>query len=168
MKRFHVHVAVTDLPASVAFYSKLFGQSPAKLQPDYAKWMLDEPRVNFAISSRGRPAGVNHLGMQAESKEELTQLKALADAASEGAALDQGESTCCYAKSDKHWAIDPLGLAWEHFLVLSDVADFGADMTTETRACCIPLRPHKTTRCVPAKSPCCVPTEEKASAACCE
>jgi lactoylglutathione lyase len=97
MKRFHVHVAVDNLAASITFYSKLFGQSPSKQQPDYAKWMLEDPCLNFAISSRGHVAGVNHFGMQADSPEELAALKALADHASGGTTLDQGEAACCYA-----------------------------------------------------------------------
>lgn len=140
MKRFHVHIAVNDLAASIVFYSNLFGQAPSKEQPDYAKWMLEDPRLNFAISSRGHAAGVNHFGMQADSAEELSQLKALADAASRGEALDQREAACCYAKSDKHWVVDPQGVAWEHFLTVAEAVVFGEDTATQTGACCIPLR----------------------------
>ena len=140
MKRFHVHIAVGDLATSIAFYSKLFGQSPSKQQPDYAKWMLEDPRVNFAISSRGHAVGVNHFGMQVETAEELASLKALADDASGGATMDQGEAACCYAKSEKHWTIDPQGMAWEHFLTMSDALAFGEDTATQSGACCIPLR----------------------------
>ena len=158
MKRFHVHIAVDDLTASIAFYSKLFGHSPTKQQQDYAKWMLEDPRLNFAISSRGHAAGVNHFGMQAESPEELESLKALADDASGGTTLDQGEAACCYAKSEKHWTIDPQGLAWEHFFTMSDAVAFGEDTTTQTGACCIPLRSSD----APAseeRGACCVPQE---------
>ena len=140
MKRFHVHIAVAELAASISFYSKLFGQAPSRQQADYAKWMLDDPRLNFAISSRGHATGVNHFGMQAESAEELDSLKILADAASEGETLDQGEAACCYAESDKHWVTDPQGLAWEHFLTMSDAQTFGEDTATTSGACCIPLR----------------------------
>lgn len=165
MKRFHVHVAVDDLAASVAFYGKLFGQSPSKLQPDYAKWMLEDPRVNFAISLRGHAAGVNHFGMQADSPEELADLKALADDASGGATLDQGETACCYAKSEKHWTVDPQGLAWEHFLTMSDAAAFGEDSATQSGACCIPLRASNASD---AREACCVPQEAaQGKAQCC-
>lgn len=154
MKRFHVHVAVDDLATSIAFYSKLFGQSPYKQQPDYAKWMLEDPRVNFAISSRGHATGVNHFGMQAETPEELASLKALADDASSGATMDQGEAACCYAKSEKHWTIDPQGMAWEHFLTMSDALAFGEDTATQSGACCIPLRAsHESSE----HAACCVP-----------
>lgn len=156
MKRFHVHVVVNDLPASIAFYSKLFGQAPSKEQPDYAKWMLEDPRLNFAISSRGHAAGVNHFGMQADSAQELAVLKALADDASGGATLDQGEATCCYAKSEKHWTIDPQGFAWEHFLTMSDAVAFGEDTATQPGACCIPLRSSEG---VAEQGSCCIPQE---------
>ncbi|MDR7928327.1 ArsI/CadI family heavy metal resistance metalloenzyme [Acidithiobacillus thiooxidans] len=154
MKRFHVHVAVNDLTASIAFYSKLFGQAPSKEQPDYAKWMLEDPRLNFAISSRGHAIGVNHFGMQADSTEELAGLKVLADDASGGTTLDQGETACCYAKSEKHWTVDPQGLAWEHFLTMSDAVAFGEDTATQTGACCIP--PHSSEGAA-KQEPCCTP-----------
>ena len=140
MKRFHIHLAVNDLTTSITFYSKLFGQLPSKQEPDYAKWMLEDPRVNFAISSRGHPTGLNHFGMQAETPEELASLKVLADDAAGGAAMDQGEVACCYAKSEKHWTIDPQGMAWEHFLTMPDAFAFGEGGTTQSGACCIPLR----------------------------
>ena len=159
MKRFHVHLAVNDLPASIAFYSKLFGAEPSKAQPDYAKWMLDDPRLNFAISSRGHAAGVNHFGMQAESGAELAGLKALADAASGGTTLDQGEAACCYARSEKHWTVDPQGLAWEHFLTMSDAVAFGEDTATRSEACCIPVRAAEGTA---AQGACCIPGEAAA------
>lgn len=158
MKRFHVHVAVSDLAASINFYSKLFGQSPSKQQEDYAKWMIEDPRLNFAISARGRTAGVNHFGMQVDSPEELANLKALADAASDGSTLDQGEAACCYARSEKHWTIDPQGLAWEHFLTMSDTLAFGGDTATQTAACCIPLR-SSDEPAYSAPAACCIPQE---------
>lgn len=166
MKRFHVHVAVEDLTASVGFYSKLFGQSPSKQQPDYAKWMLDDPRVNFAISARGHGVGVNHFGFQAESPEELASLKQLAEVASDGQVLDQGEAACCYAKSEKHWTVDPQGLAWEHFLTMSDAMTFGQDVATRDGACCIPV--HGASADQKDDSPCCIPNEATTKgAACC-
>lgn len=166
MKRFHVHVAVDGLPANIAFYSKLFGQPPSKQRPDYAKWMLEDPRLNFAISSRGHASGVNHFGMQAETPEELADLKALADDASEGATIDQGEAACCYAKSEKHWTIDPQGMAWEHFLTMSDALAFGEDTATQSGACCAPLRASNNDSAEPGA--CCVPQDAaQGQAACC-
>jgi len=106
MKRFHVHAHVQDLHASIGFYSRLFGAEPARVESDYAKWMLDDPRVNFAISTRGGAVGVDHLGIQADSPEELVELKARAAALSP---REQGEVSCCYARSDKHWITDPQG-----------------------------------------------------------
>lgn len=138
MKRFHVHAHVEDLQASVAFYAKLFGAPPTRLEADYAKWMLDDPRINFAISSRGGKPGVDHLGFQTDSEEELVALKARAEAA-ELALHDTGEANCCYARSDKHWIVDPQGIAWEHFHTLADIPTFGgesAPAATTTAACC--------------------------------
>ncbi len=138
MKRFHVHLTVEDLDANIAFYNKLFGQAPSKQEADYAKWMLDDPRVNFAISSRGHAAGVNHFGMQAESAEELSGLRQLADAASGGELLDEGATTCCYAKSEKHWVTDPQGMPWEHYVTMGDSVTFGDDRVPNEGACCAP------------------------------
>jgi predicted enzyme related to lactoylglutathione lyase len=166
VKRFHVHVAVDDLPASVEFYSQLFGRVVSKQRPDYANWLLDDPAVNFAISARGHSAGVNHFGFQAESPEELAALKKLADAASGGKVLEQGETSCCYARSEKHWTIDPQGLAWENFLTMEDALVFGQDIAMQVGACCIPERdvPAGTT----AGSPCCIPNDHSSDAVeCC-
>lgn len=138
MKRFHIHVAVADLAANIAFYSRLFGRAPAKEKPDYAKWMLDDPRINFAISSRGHANGINHLGMQAETIEELEELKALADQASASTTLVQSEAACCHAMSKKHWTTDPQGIAWEHFLTMSDIEVYGEDTAVPRGACCLP------------------------------
>ena len=142
MKRFHVHAHVEDLKASVAFYSRLFAAEPARLEADYAKWMLEDPRVNFAISSRGGATGVDHLGFQTDDPAELGELKARAQAA-DISLLDEGETTCCYARSEKHWVTDPQGIAWEHFHTLSNVPVFSEKSTTtdpqaETQptACC--------------------------------
>jgi catechol 2,3-dioxygenase-like lactoylglutathione lyase family enzyme len=106
MKRFHVHVSVDDLEANIRFYSAVFGASPTVRKPDYAKWMMEDPRINFAISQRGSPAGVNHLGFQVDTDEELAALRKQVGAA-EIAALDQPGATCCYARSDKYWITDP-------------------------------------------------------------
>ncbi len=123
MKRLHIHLNVEDLAASVGFYSKLFAAEPTRLEADYAKWMLDDPRVNFAISSRGARAGLDHLGLQAEDADELTELKSRAREA-DLAVLDEGRTSCCYARSDKHWITDPQGIAWEHFQTLGDIPVF--------------------------------------------
>ena len=110
MKRFHVHVAVDDLDANVRFYSKMFGTPPTVLKLDYAKWMLEDPRVNFAISKRGVKPGVDHLGVQVESDAKLHRLREQV-AAAEIAALDQSNAECCYARSDKYWITDPQGIS---------------------------------------------------------
>ena len=111
MKRLHVHVSVEDIPHSIGFYSALFAAKPSVVKPDYAKWMLDDPRVNFAISTRGKQAGLDHLGIQAESAGELSDVYARLRQAG-GSVLEQGETTCCYAKSEKSWIDDPAGIAW--------------------------------------------------------
>jgi len=136
--RFHVHAHVDDLQESVDFYSKMFATPPARLEADYAKWMLEDPRVNFAISTRGGKPGVDHLGIQADSEEELQELKARAHAA-EMALLDEGETTCCYARSEKHWVTDPQGIAWEHFHTLDSIPTFSQDsagVPQQAAACC--------------------------------
>ena len=132
MKRFHVHVAVPDLAASVRFYATLFGAQPSVLKDDYAKWMLEDPRVNFAISQRGAGIGVNHLGFQVDSGEEL---EALHDqlAAADRNLVSESNASCCYAKSDKYWVTDPSGIAWESFHSLGSIPLFG-DANGEHRA----------------------------------
>lgn len=142
MKRFHVHTHVTDLHASIAFYTRLFGAPPARVEADYAKWMLEDPRVNFAISTRGDKPGVDHLGIQAETESELAELRERAVAA-DTALLDEGATTCCYARSDKHWIVDPQGIAWEHFQTLGDIPVFSEKKpaAADTPACCAPSTP---------------------------
>ena len=161
MKRFHVHVAVKDIAGSIDFYNRLFGQMPARQEPDYAKWMLDDPRLNFAISARGHATGLNHFGMQVETAGELAGLKALAESASAGQVLDQGAASCCYANSEKHWTLDPQGLAWEHFHTLSDAVAFGEDSGARDGACCIPL--HASEAAKAAAAACCVPNTKAAA-----
>ena len=140
MKRFHVHVAVDDLEANVRFYSKVFGSAPTVQKSDYAKWMLEDPRVNFAISNRGAKAGVDHLGFQVDTDEELSALrKQVGDA--EIAALDQPDATCCYARSDKYWITDPQGIAWETYRTLGEAAIYGAATKSEAGAACCAPRP---------------------------
>ena len=142
MKRFHVHVAVHDLEQSIRFYSALFGTPPAVKKDDYAKWMLDDPRVNFAISNRSLKPGVDHLGLQAEDATELEEIGSrLAQA--DVSTLAQKNAACCYAKSDKYWTIDPQGVAWESFHTLADIPLFGADSRSKPKqeqpkaACCV-------------------------------
>lgn len=135
MKRFHVHVRVSDLAASVAFYSRLFDAQPSRQEADYAKWMLEDPRINFAISTRGEGVGLDHLGFQTDDTAELYELRQRAEAA-DMAVLDQGETACCYARSEKHWVTDPQGIAWEHFHSLGNIPVYGGGKATEDSACC--------------------------------
>jgi catechol 2,3-dioxygenase-like lactoylglutathione lyase family enzyme len=138
MKRFHVHVAVDDLDANVRFYSNVFGAPPTVLKPDYAKWMLEDPRVNFAISKQGVKAGVDHLGLQVESEAELTAMREQVATAAI-AAFDQPNAECCYARSDKYWITDPQGIAWETFHTLDSVPVYGNARRSESTACCSPV-----------------------------
>jgi catechol 2,3-dioxygenase-like lactoylglutathione lyase family enzyme len=165
MKRFHVHVHVDDLATSIGFYSKLFAAEPARVEVDYAKWMLDDPRVNFAISTRGSEPGLDHLGFQVDDAAELGELKARAQSA-DMALLDEGATTCCYARSEKHWVTDPQGIAWEHFHTLGNVPVFNeSSQAGDSGACCTPSAQA-------SKSACCGPTNavgstEKSASSCC-
>ena len=140
MKRFHVHVAVPDLDESVRFYSTLFGAEPAVRKDDYAKWMLEDPRINFAISQRGSSVGINHLGFQVDSDQELEALHANLESADRGVRSERG-ANCCYAKSDKYWVTDPSGIAWESFHTLGFIPMFSSeDKETSTQSgCCAPI-----------------------------
>lgn len=140
MKRFHVHVSVHDLQQSIRFYSALFASQPSVLKDDYAKWQLEDPRVNFAISTRAGKAGVDHLGLQAEDGAELEDLGSRLAQADVATTAQKGAS-CCYAKSDKYWTIDPQGVAWESFHTLDSVPVYGKDAGVragqpESAACC--------------------------------
>lgn len=135
MKRFHVHVSVDDLDANVKFYSTVFGAPPTVVKPDYAKWMVDDPRINFAISKRGSATGIDHLGVQVESDEELAALREQVSGA-QIVALDQPDSACCYARSDKYWTTDPQGIAWETFHTLDSIPVYGDTDRAQTHACC--------------------------------
>ncbi len=137
MKRFHVHVGVTDLPAAIAFYSKLFDAEPAVVEADYAKWMLEEPRINFAISNRSGKTGLDHLGFQADNEAELDMLHQRVQAAA-GPVVEQKGTACCYAESDKYWTLDPAGIAWESFHTLGRVPVYG-EKAAEGSACCAPM-----------------------------
>ena len=172
MKRFHVHVAVNDITESVRFYSQIFSAEPTVLKPDYAKWMVEDPRINFAISARGsRGTGVNHLGFQVESDEDLKGMRAQL-AAADAALVEENAVNCCYAKSDKYWVTDPQGIAWETWHNLGSVPMFGDDheavkasldddregvkASSEASGCCAPLTATVSTA-VPlkARSGCC-------------
>ena len=143
MKRLHVHVAVDDLKQSIGFYSALFAAEPAVTKTDYAKWMLDDPRVNFALSTRGRQAGLDHLGIQVETGDELKEIYARLHKAG-GAVIEQGQTSCCYAKSEKSWIDDPAGISWETFLTSGENIDYGDGSgerearVAHEKSCCAP------------------------------
>lgn len=178
MKRFHVHVAVDNLEDGIKFYSKLFGVQPAVQKPDYAKWMVEDPRINFAISSRGGKPGVNHLGFQLDSDEEFKAMHAQLAAADAGL-VEEVAANCCYATSDKYWVTDPAGIAWETYHTLGSMAMFGgetkaaccADEAATEAACCTPQSTAGAACCTVEKAAatsCCAPRDAKASAkACC-
>ena len=160
MKRMHLHVSVADLGQSIQFYATLFGAPPSVVKDDYAKWMLDDPRVNFAISTRGGPTGVDHLGIQVETPGELTEVYERLQQA-DRPVLEAGATVCCYAQSEKSWITDPQGLSWETFLtsgestVYGDSVDLGP-IRTAAEACCAP------------QTACCAPQPDRAAgAACC-
>jgi len=163
MKRFHVHIHVDDLAQSIAFYSRLFAAEPARVEADYAKWMLDDPRVNFAISTRGDKPGLDHLGFQVDDAAELAQLKSRAESA-DMALLDEGATSCCYARSEKHWITDPQGVAWEHFHTLENIPVFNEAAAVPQGACCTPkatASPQATTQAA-----CCGPSKSSSSHCC--
>ena len=137
MKRMHLHVSVDDLDKSIAFYSTLFGTAPSVEKSDYAKWMLEDPLVNFAISQRGAKIGLDHIGIQVDNDEELGEIKARLEAA-DMSILTQEGTTCCYAKSDKHWVQDPSGLAWETYHTLDSAPTFNDSAENTSTACCAP------------------------------
>lgn len=154
MKRFHVHLHVTNLAQSVTFYSRLFAADPVRTEADYAKWMLEDPPVNFAISTRGDQPGIDHLGIQTDNADELQSLKDRATAA-DMSLLDEGATSCCYARSEKHWITDPQGIAWEHFHTLGNIPVFRekADEASAV-ACCAPGGEPAAKCCAPSsKSP---------------
>jgi hypothetical protein len=177
MKRFHIHTHVNNLAESIGFYSQLFAAQPSRVEADYAKWMLDDPRLNFAISTRGDKPGVDHLGFQTDTDEELAELKGRA-AAADMALLDEGATTCCYARSNKHWVTDPQGIAWEHFRTLGDIPVFREKQgeakpgDAVATACCAPAVSTASMASKPstASATSCgsnAPQAEKASGACC-
>ena len=157
MKRMHVHVAVDDLTASINFYSALFAAVPSVVKADYAKWMLDDPRVNFAISARGRAAGLDHLGIQVENKAELNEVYVRLHRAG-GQVVEQGQTNCCYAASEKSWIDDLAGIAWETFLTFGETTDYGdgsgereariAKTINDSKSCCAPETSQATSSAV--------------------
>jgi predicted enzyme related to lactoylglutathione lyase len=147
MKRMHVHVAVGDLQQSIGFYSALFEAKPSVVESDYAKWLLEDPRVNFAISTRGREPGLDHLGIQVENSDELTDVYARLHRAG-SAVIEQGQTRCCYAQSEKSWIDDPAGISWEAFLTTGEITDYGdGSGVREARVA------HAKGHCVPEHAP---------------
>jgi catechol 2,3-dioxygenase-like lactoylglutathione lyase family enzyme len=159
MKRFHVNLTVPSITEGVRFYTALFEAEPVVLKNAYAKWMLDDPRINFAISERGDRAGINHFGIQVDSAEELTAMRAQLQRAGQ-ALVEQSDAACCYAKSDKYWIADPTGLAWETFHTLNAIPIYGADgeIAPKSSACCVTLKAITDSFCDNSSktaSPCC-------------
>jgi predicted enzyme related to lactoylglutathione lyase len=153
MKRFHVHVAVDDLQRGIGFYSALFAAQPSVVKTDYAKWMLDDPRVNFAISTRGKQPGLDHLGIQAENDGELREIYTRLHQAG-GEIIEQGQTSCCYAKSEKSWIDDPAGISWETFHTTGESTDYGEGVSAfvariaHEKSCCAPeTRPKASCGC---------------------
>jgi catechol 2,3-dioxygenase-like lactoylglutathione lyase family enzyme len=162
MKRLHVHVSVDNLADSIRFYSSVFASEPTVAKSDYAKWMLEDPRVNFAISRRGAEIGLNHLGIQVESDSELSEMQSRLEALQPGVEKE-ADTACCYAKSDKYWVADPSGIAWETFHTLDSIPVFGESKSAQ-EACCIPLPQVK----AKAEVACCAPAAStKQGSACC-
>ncbi|SKA74438.1 hypothetical protein SAMN02745130_01397 [Thiothrix eikelboomii] len=137
MKRMHIHVSVDNLPESIQFYSALFASEPSVLKTDYAKWMLEDPRINFAISKRGAALGLNHLGFQVESAEELAAMNQRLQQL-QAEVIAEMDTACCYAKSDKYWVNDPQGIAWETFHTLDSIPVFGSEALKAASNCCVP------------------------------
>jgi hypothetical protein len=169
MKRFHVHVAVDDLAQGIRFYSAMFATEPSVQKPDYAKWMLNDPRVNFAISQHGAQHGLNHLGIQVESDYELRDMQSRLESLQPDIAKEE-DVPCCYAKSDKYWINDPAGIAWETFHTLGTIPIYGNgkaanEPTRAQSACCTPLAMDAKQ----ADALCCMPIGKQAAVAgkCC-
>ncbi len=139
MKRMHLHISVGNLAQSIAFYNSLFGENPTVEKPDYAKWMLDDPLVNFAISQRGAKIGIDHIGIQVDSDAELDALKNRLEKA-EMSIFSQEDAACCYAKSDKHWVQDPSGIAWETYHSMESIPTFNESLPMQAASgCCAPM-----------------------------
>ncbi|MGA0601423.1 ArsI/CadI family heavy metal resistance metalloenzyme [Caulobacter sp. KR2-114] len=147
MKRLHLHVSVPDLDRAIAFYATLFDAQPSVVKPDYAKWMLEDPKVNFAISQRERAVGIDHVGIQVDGAAELAELAGRLKAAGE-TTFDQSGATCCYARSDKSWVSDPAGVRWETFHTFGEATQYGEDEPA-------PAAPAAVTAAAPASGGCC-------------
>ena len=154
MKRFHIHVSVSDLDSSVRFYFRIFGTDPAVQKADYAKWMLNDPRVNFAISTHRQPLGVNHLGLQVDSDAELRAMRAQLEEA-DARMVEENEQPCCYSRSDKYWVTDPTGIAWETFHTLASIPVYGEDTAVFDHGASSTLGASDAS----ARTGCCVPSE---------
>ncbi len=152
MKRLHVHLSVDDIGQSVRFYSTLFAAEPTVIKPDYAKWMLDDPRVNFAISARGAQTGLDHLGIQVETADELQDVYGRLRHA-DRPVLEEGATVCCYAKSEKSWIADPQGISWETFLTSGDSTDYGFGIDHGARL----AQPAASSTAAAPSSACCGP-----------
>jgi predicted enzyme related to lactoylglutathione lyase len=166
MKRFHVHISVDSVPESIRFYNALFGQAASVEKADYAKWMLDDPRINFAISQRGAAAGLDHLGIQLESADELHAMTAQLQSAGL-AVTETGETVCCYAQSDKGWVHDPQGIAWESFVTLGESTTYGAEPQSaeSSSACCAPaVKPKISLKDISVRSAACCGTSDPIAA----
>lgn len=137
MKRMHIHVGVKSLEKSIKFYSALFGAEPSKIKDDYAKWMLEDPRINFAISTSVTKQGVDHLGMQVDDESELAEVRERMQKA-DMSVYDEGEAVCCYARSEKSWVKDTSGISWEFYQTMEDVQTFATVSDASDGACCAP------------------------------
>jgi catechol 2,3-dioxygenase-like lactoylglutathione lyase family enzyme len=149
MKRLHIHIGVTNLDEAIRFYSALFGAEPIKTKTDYAKWLLDDPRVNFAISTRARKTGIDHLGIQVDEEAELAELRGRLKAGDIGL-TQEGETVCCYARSEKSWVEDPAGIPWEAYRTMEDVQVFSDGSHAAETACCTPETMGKPGCCEPS------------------
>ena len=149
MSKMHIHISVENLEESIKFYSSLFGSQPTKLKNDYAKWMLDDPSVNFAISARGAAVGIDHIGIQAENEDEMQVLRDRINAADIDT-FDDGPAVCCYSKSDKSWIQDPSGIAWETYHTMDEANFFNEESQESSEsACCVPEMKPKQDSCKP-------------------
>ena len=165
MKRMHIHIAVNELSESIGFYSTIFGSAPTIKREDYAKWNLNNPKVNFAISLRDGLCGMNHLGIQVDSEVELQEIAQRLESAEINYSTQEGTS-CCHSHSNKHWALDPQGIAWESFRTISDAPLLGvsSDVSSEeSTSCCIPLNMNQQGD---QEEDCCIPNENDATGCC--
>lgn len=162
MKRMHVHIRVADLAYNLSFYSALFNAEPTVVKNDYAKWMLEDPRINFAISSRTNETGLDHLGFQVDSAEELHEMNSRLAKAELPIETEEG-AACCYAKSNKHWTVDPQGIAWESYQTLDTIPTFNEKEEQQGIAavCCTPAPVATTVK--PKAAACCAPSLNKSS-----